>query len=187
MEIESLGLEGAWVCSFPLFKDDRGYFQEWFKQHEIFLKTGLDFSVAQANLSNSNFGVVRGIHYSLADEGQAKWVTCMDGAITDVVVDIRVSSPTFGKHVSVSLEAGSGKAILIGPNLGHGFISLEENTVVAYLVSSPYSPLDEFEICPLDPELGIDWGHKVESLSISGKDRSAPGLNERKNQGKLPR
>jgi dTDP-4-dehydrorhamnose 3,5-epimerase len=186
MEIKSLGIHGAWICRSNVHSDDRGEFQEWFKQHEILSNTGFGFSVTQANLSHSRFGVVRGIHYSLASEGQAKWVTCVAGSIQDVVLDIRTSSPTFGKHVSVKLEAGSGDAILIEPYLGHGFISLVENSIVAYLVSSPYSPSEEFEINPMDPELGIDWGLPTEKLVISKKDRAAPSLIQRKNQGNIP-
>jgi dTDP-4-dehydrorhamnose 3,5-epimerase len=186
MEIESLGIEGAWICRSKVHSDNRGEFQEWFKKDEIYSNTGFDFSVSQANLSHSRFGVVRGIHYSLATKGQAKWVTCMAGAIQDVILDIRSSSPTFGKHVSVNLEAGSGKAILIEPKLGHGFISLADDTFVAYLVSSPYSPLEEFEINPMDPVLGIDWGLPTEQLVVSEKDRAAPSLMQRKSQGNIP-
>lgn len=186
MEIESLGIDGAWICRSNIHVDERGKFQEWFKEQAVFAKTGFDFSVAQANLSHSKFGVVRGIHYSLAPKGQAKWVTCISGAIQDVVLDIRTTSPTYGEHVSVNLEAGSGKAILIEPKLAHGFVALEENTIVAYLVSSPYSPSEEFEINPLDPELGIEWGLPINQLIISEKDRIAPGLAERKSQGNIP-
>jgi len=186
MEIESLGIDGAWICRSKIHGDERGKFQEWFKEQVIFAKTGFDFSVAQANLSHSKLGVVRGIHYSLAPKGQAKWITCIAGAIRDVVLDIRTTSPTFGEHVSVNLEAGSGNAILIEPKLAHGFIALEENTVVAYLVSSSYSPSEEFEINPLDPELGIEWGLPINQLVISEKDLRAPGLAERKSQGNIP-
>jgi dTDP-4-dehydrorhamnose 3,5-epimerase len=186
MEIEPLAIDGAWICRSKVHSDKRGEFQEWFKKDEIHSNTGFDFSVLQANLSHSRFGSVRGIHYSLATKGQAKWVTCMAGAIQDVILDIRSSSPTFGKHISVNLEAGSGKAILIEPKLGHGFISLEDNTLVAYLVSSPYSPSEEFEINPMDPELGIDWGLSTEQLVVSEKDRAAPSLMQRKSQGNIP-
>jgi len=186
MEIQTLGIDGAWICRSKILSDNRGEFQEWFKKDEIYSNTGFDFSVSQANLSHSGFGVVRGIHYSVAPKGQAKWVTCVAGAIQDVILDIRSSSPTFGKHVSVKLEAGSGNAILIEPKLGHGFISLADNTLVAYLVSSPYSHSEEFEINPMDPELGIDWGLPNGQLVISEKDQAAPSLMQRKSQGKIP-
>jgi dTDP-4-dehydrorhamnose 3,5-epimerase len=104
-----------------------------------------------------------------------------------VIVDIRPSSPTYGKSVVVELTGALGNAVLIGEGLGHGFLSLEDNSIVAYLVSSPYSPMDEFEINPLDSRLEIDWGMPVSELLLSTKDRAAPSLYERAMQGKLPK
>jgi len=182
MEISPLGIEGAWLASSKVHSDDRGSFREWFKHSEIMAATGIDFSVAQANLSQSKRGVVRGIHYSLAPEGQAKWVTCVTGAIKDVIVDIRPHSETFGKYVAVDLIGGSGEVVLISAGLGHGFVSLENGSYVAYLVSSPFSPNHEFEINPLDPDIGIEWGVSPEELLLSPKDSAAPTLEERKSQ-----
>ena len=168
----------------------------WFGHQSLILKgaqigndsvTGISFSVAQANLSESKRAVVRGIHYSLSTIGQAKWVTCVSGAIKDVIVDIRPASATFGKYVAVDLVGGSGRAILIAAGLGHGFVSLEDGSTVAYLVSSPFSPTEEFEINPLDPSIGIEWGFSDGELLLSPKDASAPTLSERKTEGKLPK
>jgi len=145
------------------------------------------FKVEQANLSSSFKGTTRGIHYSLAAKGQAKWVTCVSGLIKDVVVDIRPDSKTYGEWIAIELGGSLGKAVLIGEGLGHGFISLAEVSTVAYLVSSPFSPTEEFEINPLDPALGIDWGMPLSELKISDKDRNAPTLEERKKEGKLPK
>jgi dTDP-4-dehydrorhamnose 3,5-epimerase len=186
MELTALGIEGAWVAESPVWSDERGFFREWFKAEEISKVSGRDFSVAQANVSSSARGTVRGIHYSLADVGQAKWVTCVSGLIRDVIVDIRPSSPTYGKSVVVELSGASGKAVLIGEGLGHGFVSMEDETTVAYLITSPFSPTEEFEINPLDPELGIEWGLPVGELRLSSKDAAAPSLAERLKQGKLP-
>ena len=129
---------------------------------------------------------MRGIHYSLAEGGQAKWVTCVSGSIRDVIVDIRPSSPTYGKSVVVELSSASGNAVFIGEGLGHAFVSLEDNSTVAYLVSSPFSPAEEFEINPLDSEIGIEWGLPVGELRLSPKDAAAPSLAERMKSGKLP-
>ena len=186
MQIIPFEIHGVWLASSPLRKDDRGSFREWFKKDDFASVTGLDFSVAQANISESKIGVVRGIHYSLANEGQAKWVTCVKGAIRDVVVDIRRTSPTYGQYVAVDLAGGDGKSILIGSSLGHGFISLEEGSIVSYLLSSPYSPGDEFEINPLDSAIGIDWGIPTEKLILSTKDAIAPSLSERFATNQLP-
>lgn len=187
MNLTPLGIEGAWLAESPVWSDDRGSFREWFKVGDVFDATQIEFSVKQANISTSARGVVRGIHYSLALEGQAKWITCVSGEIKDVIVDIRPGSPTFQKFIAVDLSAKSGKAILIGKGLGHAFVSLAEGSTVAYLVSSPFSPTEEFEINPLDPAIGIDWGIPTDDLILSAKDSAAPNLIERFNEGKLPR
>jgi dTDP-4-dehydrorhamnose 3,5-epimerase len=186
MNLKPLGIEGAWLAKSPVWADERGSFREWFKSEDIMAATGIDFSIAQANLSESKRGVARGIHYSLAPMGQAKWVTCVTGAIKDAIVDIRTSSPTFGKYVTVDLVGGDGQAVLIGIGLGHGFVSLVDRTTVAYLVTSPFSPNEEFEINPLDSAIGIDWGLPAAELLLSSKDANAPGLIARRTEGKLP-
>ena len=186
MEIMPLGIDGAWLAFSPLWSDQRGFFREWFKLADIQKVTGHSFSAEQANISKSSRGTVRGIHYSIAQRGQAKWVTCVTGSIRDFVVDIRPESKNFGKWIEIELDANSGKSVFIGERLGHAFVSLEDNTTVAYLVSTPYSPNDEFEINPLDPHIAINWGFDISSLKISDKDRNAPTLLERKAEGKLP-
>jgi dTDP-4-dehydrorhamnose 3,5-epimerase len=186
MELTPLGIEGVWLAESPVWRDDRGYFREWFKSGDVKATTGIDFSIQQANISQSQRGVIRGIHYSLAPEGQTKWVTCVNGSIRDVIVDIRSSSPTFGKSVYVDLNGRDGRAVLIGSGLGHGFASLAHSSTIAYLLSSPYSPAEEFEINPLDPVLGIDWGLDLSEVSLSEKDKNAPTLAARSSEGKLP-
>jgi len=186
MELTPLEIEGAWLAKSPVWADDRGSFREWFKTEDIEAATGVSFSVAQANLSESKRGVVRGIHYSLAAAGQAKWVTCVTGAIKDVIVDIRPNSVTFGKYVAIELVGGSGQAALIGAGLGHAFVSLAEGSTVAYLVSSPFSPTEEFEINPLDPAIGIDWELPIGELLLSPKDAAALTLSARLQNGQLP-
>lgn len=187
MKLTPLGIDGAWVAESPVWRDDRGFFREWFKSEEVLAATGINLSIQQANISQSQRGVIRGIHYSLAPLGQAKWVTCVNGSIRDVIVDIRPSSPTFGKSVFVDLNGLDGRAVLIGTGLGHGFASLADSSTIAYLLSSPYSPTEEFEINPIDPELGIDWGVDSAEVSLSEKDKMAPSLAERHKEGKLPK
>lgn len=186
MKLTPLDIEGVLVAESPIWSDDRGFFREWFKADSIKEATGRDFGIEQANISLSSKGTLRGIHYSIAPRGQAKWVTCVSGAIKDVIVDIRPQSPTFGKWVEVELRGDSGKAVLVSEGLGHGFIALEENTLVAYLISTPFSPAHEFEINPLDETIGINWGVQPSEFKISDKDKFAPTLEERFNEGKLP-
>jgi len=187
MKLTPLGIDGAWLGSSKVWRDERGYFREWFKVEEIAQATGMKFDVAQANLSVSKAGVVRGIHYSLSPKGQGKLVTCVSGKIKDVIVDLRTNSPTFGNSVECVLEGGSGDFLLIGPGLGHGFASLEDRTVVTYLLTSSYSPEEEFEINALDPDLAINWGIKQYEMNLSLRDSSAPKLSELIVLGYLPK
>lgn len=187
MKILSLGIEGVWLAESPVWSDDRGFFREWFKSADVKNATGIDFGIEQANISLSSVGTLRGIHYSIAPSGQAKWITCVSGSIKDVIVDIRPSSPTFGQWLEIELSGDTGNAVFISEGLGHGFLSLEDNTTVAYLVSSPYSPEHEYEINPLDEKIGIKWGMELRELRISEKDKVAPTLASRLAEGKLPR
>ncbi|MEI9907423.1 MAG: dTDP-4-dehydrorhamnose 3,5-epimerase family protein [Actinomycetota bacterium] len=138
------------VAQSPVHRDERGSFREWFRGDQFQELLGRDFDVMQSNISISKKGVIRGIHYSMAKKSQAKWVTCVSGAIWDVVVDIRPSSPTFKQYVSVPLSSDTGDALFISEGLGHGFVALTDHTVVTYLLTSPYSPTEEFGINPLD-------------------------------------
>lgn len=184
MRLEKLPIEGAWIRRFPVHADERGFFREWFKASEIESEVGRSFEVEQSNISVSHAGVLRGIHYSVAPKGQGKWITCVSGSIWDVVVDIRPSSSTFKKWIGINLSGQSGDAVFISQGLGHAFMAMEDNSAVAYLLTSPYSPEEEFEINPLDPALAIEWPMK--GYSMSSKDASAPTLAERLIQGKLP-
>ena len=189
MELTPLGIEGAWLAESPVWSDDRGFFREWFKREEILSKTGIDFSAQQANISVSNKGVIRGLHYSLAPQGQAKWVTCVRGSIIDVIVDIRPNSPTFKKIAYVSLNEEDGKSILIGSGLGHGFIAVVETNVISYLLSSPYSPELEHAINLMDPDLKINWHSELimgTDLIMSERDLLSPTLQEQKTRNYLP-
>jgi dTDP-4-dehydrorhamnose 3,5-epimerase len=186
MEFLSLGIEGSWVAKAPIWSDSRGSFREWFKSHELVKITGNHFDVRQANTSKSEKGTVRGIHYSLHPSGQAKWITCITGSIMDVIVDIRPNSSTYGNWTSIEISAESGLAVLVGEGLGHAFQSLEDSTTVSYLLSSEYSPHHEFEINPLDPEIGIIWKNLGIEMIVSSKDASAPSLSERFAEKRLP-
>jgi dTDP-4-dehydrorhamnose 3,5-epimerase len=188
MKLTPLGIDDAWLAESVVWKDDRGLFREWFKHEEIYSRTGLNFAVLQANVSESKRGVIRGIHYSLAPEGQAKWVTCVSGVILDVIVDIRPNSPTFKKIELILLDATSEKSLLIGSGLGHGFIALSESSTISYLLSSEYNPAFEYEVNFFDKDLNIDISNFLVNteLLLSAKDSVAPGLIELKKQNLLP-
>jgi dTDP-4-dehydrorhamnose 3,5-epimerase len=188
MELTPLGIEGAWLAESHVWSDDRGHFREWFKHKEIYAKTGFNFSALQANISESKRGVIRGIHYSLAPEGQAKWITCISGAILDVIVDIRPESPTYKKVELIQVDAGSKKSLLIGRGLGHGFVSLSETSTVSYLLSSAYNPQLEHAINFFDEELKINLDSLLINIKplLSERDRLAPGLIELEKLNLLP-
>ena len=186
MKLTPLGIDGAWLAESPVWSDDRGFFREWFKSEDVKAATGRDFGIEQANISLSSAGTLRGIHYSLAPRGQAKWITCVSGSIQDVIVDIRPDSKTFGQWVDVELNGDSGKVVFMSEGLGHGFLALEDHTAVAYLVSTPFSPKEEFEINPLDEKVGVTWGVDLSTLKISSKDRTAPSLMDLKSKNLLP-
>lgn len=185
MEIEKMEIDGVWLGHSPIHTDNRGFFREWFRSSDIASSMGRKLEISQSNISMSNRGVLRGIHYSLAPQGQAKWITCIAGSIWDVAVDLRATSPTFGKWIGVTLTAESGNSLFISEGFGHGFISLEDNSVVSYLLTSPYSPSEEFEINPLDQELRIGW--PLAERLMSQKDENAPTLRSRLAQGNLPK
>jgi dTDP-4-dehydrorhamnose 3,5-epimerase len=190
MKLTPLGIEGAWLAESPVWCDNRGLFREWFKLDDVKAATGIDFSVQQANISQSRCGVIRGIHYSIAPQGQAKLVTCVYGSILDVIVDIRPNSPTYMEYETINLKGNEGRSVLIGSGLGHGFLVLEDNTSISYLLSSPFSPEFEFEIQPNDAELNIDWRLELidsNNVVISEKDASAPTLADRLSEGRLPK
>ncbi len=185
MRAESLGIDGAWVLRPPQFSDDRGVFLEWLRQEHLVAATGREFPVAQANLSVSRRGTVRGVHFSVADPGQGKYVICAAGRIRDVVVDVRVGSPTFGQWRDVVLDDSDRACLLVEPGLGHAFQALSDSATVVYLCSAVYDPPTEKGVCPLDPDLGLVW--QVGPLVVSDKDRTAPSLLEARDRGDLPR
>lgn len=184
MIFRELEIAGAWIIQSNIHTDNRGFFLEWYKQSEFKENTGIDFSIAQANHSKSAKGVLRGIHYSLASKGQAKWVTCTSGRIWDVVIDIRPNSPTFKNWIAIDIAAESGTSLFLNGNLGHAFVALEDNTKVSYLVDSEYAPSFELDLNPLDPEIKIEWPNL--ELFMSEKDANSPYLTTRINEGKLP-
>jgi dTDP-4-dehydrorhamnose 3,5-epimerase len=130
-------------------------------------------------------GVLRGVHFALVPPGQAKYVYCPAGRVLDVVVDIRVGSPTFGVHDAVLLDSDAPRAVYLAEGLGHAFVSLADGSSVTYLVSTGYSPGREFGIDPMDPELDLPWPTDLE-FDVSVKDRTAPTLVQARERGLLP-
>jgi dTDP-4-dehydrorhamnose 3,5-epimerase len=185
MNVSTLGIQGAWLITPQRHGDNRGWFQEWFKHSELLEKTGYDFVPLQANISHSAKGTIRGVHYSTAQIGQAKLVTVLQGETDDYVIDVRPSSPTYGKWERIRLTADNGCSVLLSAHLGHAFHALVENTVVNYLVTAEYNPVAEHGITPLCPHLAIDWADTGRYL-IAPKDEQAPNLHAQLDAGLLP-
>lgn len=181
-----LGIAGAFEVRNTVHADDRGEFAEWFRFDHIESQTGYRFPVRQANVSRSARGVVRGIHFCEIPPGQAKLVTCMSGRIRDVVVDIRVDSPTFGTWEAIEVTSAQRNAVLLPAGLGHAFVALDDDTTVCYLVSDVFTPDKEHGIHPLDPTLAIDYAMPVDQLRLSPKDQEAPSLAQALEAGLLP-
>ncbi len=191
MLIRELSVPGAFDVTPQVHSDDRGAFLEWFRSDRFVEATGHPFTIAQANASVSAAGTIRGIHFAELPPGQAKWVTCLSGAVVDVVVDIRLGSPTFGRWEAVLLDDADRRGIYLSEGLGHAFMAIQDDSVVSYLCSAPYAPGREHGVHPLDPAIGIEWptqdraGRPLEPI-LSAKDDRAPSLAEAERQGLLP-
>lgn len=186
MDISELSIPDSYLLAPALHRDNRGEFVEWFRSDEVEQHTGRRFSVAQANLSSSRRGTVRGIHFADVPPSQAKLVTCTSGSIIDFIVDIRVGSGSFGRWEAVPLDSRSRRAVFLSEGLGHCFIALEEDTTVSYLVSETYRPHREHAINPLDPEIGLEFPLARAELLLSPTDLAAPGLAALREAGALP-
>ena len=179
------GIGGAWTFSPAIHQDGRGCFLEWYRAGELSGELGHWPETAQANCSVSRRGVIRGVHFSSVPPGQAKYVTCVSGAILDVIVDLRVGSPGFGRWESVRLDDADRRAVFLSEGLGHAFTALSDEATVIYLCSTPYAPGREHGVHPLDPQIGIAWPEDIEPV-LSGKDAAAPTLAQARSMGLLP-
>jgi dTDP-4-dehydrorhamnose 3,5-epimerase len=188
MTFRELSIPGAWEITPGVHHDDRGAFFEWFTDREFGAATGHHFDLQQANCSVSNAGVLRGLHFAQLPPGQAKYVGCLRGSVFDVVVDIRVGSPTFGRWDSVLLDDHDRRSVYLSEGLAHGFLALQDDSTVMYLCSAGYAPDREHTISPLDPALGIEWPSTVfgPEVALSERDRDAPYLDEVRAAGLLP-
>ena len=186
MKARELGVPGAWEITPQLHADSRGMFFEWFTDSAFAAFAGHKFDLRQANCSLSAAGVLRGLHFAQVPPSQAKYVTCLHGKVLDVVVDIRVGSPTFGRWDSVLLDDRDRRSIYISEGLGHAFLALQDDSTVMYLCSAGYDPEREHTINILDPAFDIVWPDLDGEPIMSDRDREAPTLDEVKAAGLLP-
>jgi len=176
MQVRPLGLEGVFEIIPRKFGDDRGFFSEIYNRKSL-AEAGIDLDFVQDNHSySSTKGVVRGLHYQLPPFQQEKLVRVTRGAILDVTLDIRKSSPTFGKWISLEVSAEKWNQILVPKGFAHGFITLTDDTEVIYKVTDYYAPEYDRSIRFDDPAIGIQWPIPASGVQLSDKDEKAPLL-----------
>src|SRR5271165_519786 len=187
MQIRQLDIAGAWEITPKLHADARGLFFEWLTDRGFTSFAGHRLDVRQANCSVSAAGVLRGLHFAQLPPSQAKYVTCLSGSVFDVVVDIRLGSPTFGHWYSVLLDDRDRRSVYLSEGLAHGFVALQDNSTLMYLCSAEYNPQREHTICATDPALAIDWPLvNGAAPSLSDRDAVAPSFDEVRASGLLP-
>lgn len=177
MDFRETILKGAFVIESERFDDDRGFFvQDWSAQE--FAEAGLDAGMVECNRSfNRRQGTLRGMHYQIAPQAQAKLVRCLRGALYDVIIDLRPDSGTFKQWLSVELTGDDMKALYVPANFAHGFQTLQDDTEVSYHTSSYYHPASERGIRWDDPAFNITWP-QTESRIIIARDREYPDFED---------
>lgn len=170
-------IDGVWIIEPRVFNDARGYFMEAFKEEEFRTNVG-DVHFVQDNESKSSFGVLRGLHYQKGDYSQAKLVRVIKGKVLDVAVDLRQSSPTFGKYVSVELSEENKRQFFIPRGFAHGFLVLSEEAIFTYKVDNAYAPQAEASIRFNDETVGIDWPVAESQFLLSEKDGHAVSFKD---------
>jgi dTDP-4-dehydrorhamnose 3,5-epimerase len=178
MKFHSLSIPDIVLIKPTLLNDDRGYFSEIFRQDLLEKKLGYKVSFVQDNESKSTKGVLRGLHYQVPPFSQSKLVRVLYGRIIDVAVDLRKSSPSFGKHVVEELSDANNRQIFIPHGFAHGFIVLSDTAVVSYKVDNYYSKEHERGILYNDKNLNIEWNFDLKKIIVSDKDKSLPVLIE---------
>lgn len=177
MKFTEQKIKGVWVIEPSVFKDERGYFMESYRQQD-FDETIGKTNFIQDNESKSSRGVLRGLHYQTGEYAQAKLVRALIGSVLDVAVDIRKSSPTFGQYVAVELTDQNKKQLFVPRGFAHGFVVLSEEAIFTYKVDNIYAPQHEASIIWNDPTIGIDWSIDESDLLLSPKDKAGKLLAE---------
>ena len=166
------------LCQPKILSDERGCFSETFRQDKLEEFLGYSVNFCQENESKSSYGVLRGLHYQLTPYAQTKLVRVLQGAVLDVSLDLRIDSPTFGKHIAIELSEENKKQILIPKGFAHGFITLSKEAILGYKVDNYYHQASERGIAYHDKSLAIDWKLKTEDILVSAKDANQTFFEE---------
>ena len=178
MEVLKTAIEGLLIIDPIVFGDSRGYFFESYNKQRFNEATGLDIDFVQDNQSKSCYGVLRGLHFQKPPYAQSKLVRCVRGKVLDVAVDIRKSSPTFGKYVAVELTEDNHRQLFIPHGFAHGFVVLSEEAIFQYKCDNFYHKESEGAIAWNDPEINIDWTIPFDDVMLSDKDKVNPLLKD---------
>ena len=178
MEVLKTAIEGLLIIDPTVFGDSRGYFFESYNKQRFNEATGLDIDFVQDNQSKSCYGVLRGLHFQKPPYAQSKLVRCVRGKVLDVAVDIRKSSPTFGKYVAVELTEDNYRQLFIPHGFAHGFVVLSEEAIFQYKCDNFYHKESEGAIAWNDPEINIDWTIPFDDVILSDKDKVNPLLKD---------
>ncbi len=170
MEFIKTEIDGVWIIEPKVFNDDRGYFFESFKQAEFDKNVGYHVDFIQDNESKSSYGVLRGLHYQKGDTAQAKLVRVIKGKVVDVAVDLRKSSPTFGKYVMVELSDENKRQFFVPRGFAHGFLVLSDEAIFTYKVDNVYSPQTEASLRWNDETVAVKWPIDAKDVILSDKD-----------------
>lgn len=178
MKVEETPLKDCFLIRDTVYKDERGYFFESFNARHFYNQTGVNVTFIQDNQSRSVRGVLRGLHFQKGDAAQAKLVRVLRGEVLDVAVDLRKSSPTFGRHYSVILSDTTFTQLYIPRGFAHGFLVLSDVVDFFYKCDNFYDKASECGIIYNDPEININWQLQTESLIVSCKDMTLPKLSD---------
>jgi dTDP-4-dehydrorhamnose 3,5-epimerase len=178
MHIERLEIPDVWRVTPKKHGDARGFFSETFRS-DVFAGRGFTVPFVQDNhVRSTQKGVLRGLHFQTPPHAQGKLVRCTRGSILDVAVDIRIGSPSYGRHVAAVLSADNWNQLWVPPGFAHGYLTLEDDCEVVYKVTDYYAPECDRGLAWDDPALGIEWGISVADVVLSDKDREQPKLAE---------
>ena len=178
MKVIKTNIDGVLIIEPTVFGDSRGYFFESYNKQRFNEATGLDIDFVQDNQSKSCYGVLRGLHFQKPPYAQSNLVRCVRGRVLDVAVDIRKSSPTFGKYIAVELTEDNHRQLFIPHGFAHGFVVLSEEAIFQYKCDNFYHKESEGAIAWNDPEINIDWSIPFDDVILSDKDKVNPLLKD---------
>lgn len=179
MTIENTPLKDCFILHPTVFEDERGYFYEKFNEQKFHELTGMNRHFVQDNISKSSYGVLRGLHLQKGEHAQAKLVSCLEGKVWDVAVDVRPDSPSFGAWYGVELTGENKVQFYIPRGFAHGFAVLSETAIFAYKCDNFYNKTSEGGILWNDPDLAIDWKLPLDKIILSEKDKIQKTFKEK--------